>query len=329
MNTSNSILPKKVLLIAQAPAQFYRIPLLEGTQHLFIGPDTDDHFDQHGASWQRLKLHNSWKDGCQLNAILNKTGFKPDLIAIKADASKRTHIYNLDALPGKKILLMGDTHHMENPLRVMLDYARSEAWSLVSSEHDRHHLPLFREAGLNNLIWLPCYTMNPYRHPPSEVVDNRVVFVGSLSPHHIYRQHVINELQKWHVKLYIASAHQAEAAKLYNSSFISLNISLNSDLNFRVMEVLAAGGCLLTDRLGPDSGLDLLFTEDIHYIGYSSVEEALKKIKWLKDHPGIRNKIAYAGFERFWGTISPDIQSRALVSCLQGMSAPEIFKAPH
>ena len=65
------------------------------------------------------------------------------------------------------------------------------------------------------------------------------------------------------------------------------------------MEILHQG-CLLTDRLGPESGLDLLLTEDEHYVGYSSMDEAAGKIKWLIDKPSIRQQIAEAGYQRFW-----------------------------
>ena len=127
----------------------------------------------------------------------------------------------------------------------------------------------------------------------------------------------------------VTTASQAEAARYYNSFSISLNVSLNADLNFRVMEILASGGCLLTDRLGPDSGLDLLLKENVHYVGYSSAQEAADKIRWLLNDKDQRHQIAWAGYERFWSTFSPAIQSRALIDALQGQRVPELFNAPY
>jgi hypothetical protein len=43
-------------------------------------------------------------------------------------------------------------------------------------------------------------------------------------------------------------------ADVYAESLACFNASLNGDLNFRVFEVLSAGGCLLTDRLAPEAG---------------------------------------------------------------------------
>lgn len=329
MNILNSIPLKNVILIAQAPEYFYPRTILEGSNQLFIGPDVAARTSNVGQGCPALHFDPSFSDGLLLNRALEEYGYRPDLIAIKADATRRIHVENLAALPGRKVLLMGDTHHMQRPLQTMLGYALSEPWDIISSEHDRHHLPLFREAGLNNLIWLPCFTMNPYRHEPRNDVERKAIFVGSLSPHHQYRQRLIHELHGKGLPINVTTASQMEAARLYNSCSISLNVSLNADLNFRVMEILAAGGCLLTDRLGPDSGLDLLLKEDVHYVGYSSAQEAADKIRWLLNDKDQRHQIAWAGYERFWSTFSPAIQSRALIDALQGQRVPELFNAPY
>ena len=126
---------------------------------------------------------------------------------------------------------------MNNPIKSMLKYAQSEPWDLVSSEHDRHHLPIFIQSGIRKLIWLPCFTMNPYRHEPKIETDMRPVFVGSLSPHHKYRTYLLNELRIRGIEINITTAPQNHAALLYNTHRVSINISLNGDLNFRIMEI--------------------------------------------------------------------------------------------
>ena len=277
---------------------------------------------------RKAKLSRDLIHGRNLGRFLAVNNFKPDIIFVKADATRRNHIRELAQLPGRKVLLMGDTHHLASPLQTMLAYAMQEPWDLISSEHDRHHLLLFAEAGLRRLIWLPCFTMNPYKHHPRSPIDHRVVFVGSLSPHHQQRQRVIRQLQEKSIPLHLTTASQAEAAALYNKHSISLNVSLNGDLNFRIMEVLAAGGCLLTDRLGPDSGLNKLFTEGIHYLAYSSSDEAADHIRNLVANPDRRQVIAEAGFQRFWSCCSPEVQSQALLAALSGQPVPELFQAP-
>ncbi len=326
MIDSTSIHPKRVLLLALAPEDFYRCPLIPGSNQLFIGPDVNS--EKRSPQFPVMRLQPEWLNGFELAKVLQQIPWEPDITFVKADASCRNHLKAIKALPGIKILLMGDTHHLKEPLQTMLSYANNEPWDLISSEHDRHHLPLFTKAGLEKLIWLPCFTMNPYRISPQCPVDERPLFVGSLSQHHVQRLKIISQLQSQGINLKITTAEQSIAANLYNKHSVSLNVSLNCDLNFRVMEVLAAGGCLLTDRLGPDSGLDLLLTEGKHYLGYSSSDEAADQIIKLQKNPELRQSIAYAGHNHFWSTFSPEQQSKALIKSLLGQSFPDLFKSP-
>ena len=161
MATSKLIYPKKILLVAQAPEHFYRNPLIPGAEQLFIGPDVQANSSFSAGSGGAIRLDPGWLDGENLCKFLKHIEFTPDLCLIKADATRRNHICHIAAVPGKKVLLMGDTHHMSIPLQTMLHYASAEPWDLISSEHDRHHLPFFKRGGLSRLIWLPCFTMNP------------------------------------------------------------------------------------------------------------------------------------------------------------------------
>ena len=326
MIASTSILPRKVLFVALAPSGFYRPQLIEGVPQLFIGPDVDA--DDFNAQSPRLILRNEWLNAARLLPALNELDWVPDITFVKADATCRNHIQRISSLPGFKVLLMGDTHHLCHPLQTMLAYAIKEPWDLISSEHDRHHLPLFAQAGLSKLIWLPCFSMNPFPLLPQAVADPLAVFVGSLSAHHTQRQRTIARLQAYGLDIMTTVASQEQAALLYNRHSVSLNVSLNGDLNFRIMEVLASGGCLLTDRLGPDSGLDLLLEEGVHYLGYGTAEEAAEKIRFLQAEPQKRFAIAQAGHKHFWSCFSPERQTQALLEALSGGPTPQLFRAP-
>jgi len=316
------------VLIALAPESFYRNPLIHQASQVFMGPDvSSSNFTTH-AGRMVVHLPPGVHSGADLQSLFNRLHLNPDILFVKADASRRILVSSIDALPCQKVLLVGDTHHMNKPISSMISYALSEPWDLISSEHDRHHLPLFAQAGLRQLTWLPCFTMNPYRLQPQPSLDERPVFVGSLSPHHQHRQRFLAQLQSLGNELHVTTAPQIQAAQLYNRHAISLNVSLNGDLNFRIMEVLAAGGCLLTDRLGPDSGLDILLTEGQHFLAYSTALEAAEQIRWLQAHPEQRLAIAQAGYSRFWSTFSPEQQCHALVAALNGQVIPELFRAP-
>ena len=301
---------KNILLIALASERYYRNPLLPGCKQFFCGPDATIQLNNKSTSVLRIEINKI--TGGELMQRLRGNGFVPDITFIKADATCRNLLRGIKDIPGKKVLLMGDTHHMESQYK-RCSHMLTENHRLNPSEHDRHHLKLFSDSGLNKIIWLPCFTMNPHRLEPKTKTDQQAVFVGSLSSHHQYRRYVLEKITASNVRTVIASAPQKKAAELYNKHSVSINVSLNGDLNFRIMEVLAAGGCLVTDRLGPDSGLKHLLKEGVHYMAYSTPEEAAEKISWLQENPTERFKMAQAGHSHFWETFSPKQQVEALL----------------
>lgn len=63
----------------------------------------------------------------------------------------------------------------------------------------------------------------------------------------------------------------------------ALNVSRVNEVNQRVLEVMAIGVPLITDRV---QGLDNYgLVENEHYRGHASVEEMLEQIQWVKDNP--------------------------------------------
>jgi hypothetical protein len=85
-----------------------------------------------------------------------------------------------------------------------------------------------------------------------------------------------------------------EMVNIYQKSKIVFNISVNGDLNMRFFEAMASGALLITDRI--NNGLDYLFEENVHYVGYSSTLEAIDKINYYLQHDDERVAIANAGF---------------------------------
>lgn len=65
--------------------------------------------------------------------------------------------------------------------------------------------------------------------------------------------------------------------------------------NMRTFEVTGLGSCLLTDR---EEQIKHLFVPDKEMVCYSSVEEAVDKMRYLLDHPEEREAIAKRGYER-------------------------------
>lgn len=220
---------------------------------------------------------------------------QPDLVVVWSSALRANLPVNLGAFRCPKLLICGDTHHMQRPIGFMLDYARSERFDAVASAYDRQHLHWFLAAGFENCAWLPGITVQHVPMPWRAHRDDQVVFVGQTGAMHAWRQALLDDIAAAGVPLLAGQATRPQAAALFSQSLVSFNGSLNGDLNMRVFEVLSAGGFLLTDRLSPQAGLELLLRPGVDCETYRDVRELLDKIAFYRRSPMAALRIAEQG----------------------------------
>src|SRR6185437_1850176 len=65
---------------------------------------------------------------------------RPDVLVVALDATRSSVPRNLDAHDCPKALLIGDTHHLETPLRFMVGYVLAERFDLLVGNHVPQHL---------------------------------------------------------------------------------------------------------------------------------------------------------------------------------------------
>lgn len=87
---------------------------------------------------------------------------------------------------------------------------------------------------------------------------------------------------------------EEELAQIYSSSKINLNINLQgkSSINYRVFEVLASGGFLLTDER---EDLEQYFEISKHFETYKDTKDLIDKIDFYLKNINIAQKIAQLG----------------------------------
>ena len=236
-----------------------------------------------------------------------------DAVVVASDASGTNQPLNLAAFDCPKVLFVGDTHHLDAPIRKLISYAKECAFDFILCGFNRQHLHWFIEAGFQNVAWLPGLVPNLSR-PFLKNRRQEVCFFGQSGKYHPRRNHLLTEIDRLKAfPLVILQGQPEMSADRYASSAVSLNCSLNGDLNLRVFEILAAGGCLLTDRLSPHAGLELLLTEGKDYIGYDSVEECIEQSRFLLKHEDIALAISRAGYELFNSQMRPEQRARQLL----------------
>jgi len=167
--------------------------------------------------------------------------------------------------------------------------------------------------GLKNVYWLPL-ACNSYLDPGyKELKENTkdidltrsydCCFVGYLNegvegdPNSHNRVDFLDHMFKAFPNSWMAfNLFFLDTAIRYVKAKVGLNISIKNDLNMRFFEALSYGVCQLanSDMVGWE---DLGFEEGKHFLGYSSLDEAVEKVQWALDNNMEREEIAKAGHE--------------------------------
>ncbi|MDP6590533.1 MAG: glycosyltransferase [Alphaproteobacteria bacterium] len=268
-----------------------------------VGPFMENVRD--GARIQSIK---SPKGRYDLAALLKALPGEqaPEAIIVSADATALNEPTNLAAFDCPKVALLADTHHLARPLRNALAYLADEAFDFHIALYNLHHAHFFTEYGLANLHWLPGLTVTQYDAPrPSETV-REIIFAGQRGKYHPRRNRMLDAIEAHGHPLRVVECPARQAAALYTRARITLNCSLNGDLNMRVHEALGAGGFLLTDKLSPQSGMDRLFRDGEHLVLYESPDGLIEKIEHYLDRPDAAAAIARRGHEHYMQCFSAE-----------------------
>ncbi|MFS8838786.1 glycosyltransferase, partial [Synechococcus sp. R6-5] len=168
--------------------------------------------------------------------------------------------------------------------------------------------------------------MRTVTHDWVEDRENQVVFIGQQGSRHPRRCRLVQAIKNADLPILIKTANRQEAAKWFAHSLISFNCSQNGDLNLRNLEVISAGGFLLTDQLSFASGLDELLAPGTYCDTYNSEAQLLEKIRYYLDHPREAIQIArraYHTFDQHW---HPRHRIQNLLDWVFGGELPEPFR---
>jgi glycosyltransferase involved in cell wall biosynthesis len=314
MSPAVSLTRRRALLFFLSGQESYRQPLFSPDE-IFCGPDAADR-----REGDRIRAVKTDESGCDVRRILARLpgDQQPEFVVVKADATGRNFPRHLAAVRGPRVLLVGDTHHLARPIQSLIQYAREEPFDAIIFDHTRHHACFFAEAGLRNLHWLPAldYGFEPraLRSAPSRPLT----FVGQVGRFHPYRRWVLQQIQAAGLPLQTLRGRLADTADIYADSQVTLNISLNGDLNLRVFEALAAGGFLLTDELGEGSGLRRLFEPGRHLDTWRTPGELREKIAHYLAHPAEAQRIRQAGQAELLRRHHPDVKLREFYDLIDG-----------
>ena len=260
----------------------------------------------------------------------------PDLFIAKVDSYFNIVPRNIEVLNCPKILILGDTQHGFDPLNQMIEYAKSEKYDFYITDHKRHHLWYYWLAGINNLYWLPGLFLNPpnlsFEQQPfqnlqlhDEFFLRKTIFVGQTGQFHPRRKKIVQYLAEKNDLFWYGQLSQKDSLKAFNTADISLNISLNGDLNLRNFEILSSKGFLLADKLTDESGINILLTEGEEYEAFSDTKELIDKISYFSKLPHAISKYRQKGYERYFSEFSPQRMVEVFCQVLHGQNIENTF----
>lgn len=140
-------------------------------------------------------------------------------------------------------------------------------------------------------IFLP-WAYDPNVHKPLVKIDKEfdIVFIGAM---YEQRKHALDRLAT-KFKVYADSFKiYDECTEIYNKGKISFNWSSNDDIPMRIFEGMAYGNAVITNRI---TGLESLFREDKHYIGFDTEDELMQKVDYYLNNPDLLDKISQNGY---------------------------------
>jgi len=141
-------------------------------------------------------------------------------------------------------------------------------------------------------IWWPYAVDNHWFYPEDLPIKHDVCIIGLQ---YEQRTRVVNRMRQIGKDvLYDTGIIYDEYRNAYNSSRVAFNWSSLQDLPVRVFEAMGMKRPLVTNRV-PD--LEKLFIENEHYLGFSTVDEAEEKIKFLLDTPDFAHNMAEKAYK--------------------------------
>ena len=149
--------------------------------------------DQHnGSRYVSLQTPVGQYD---IHAIINRLPDKqkPELLIVKADASRINHPCCISELKIPTVLILGDTHHMNQPIQSVLQYAIGENYDFYVNDHKRHHLHFFEESNIKT-YWLPGLLVRNWGIPFQAERPIQLSFVGQGGQFHHYRKAILEKL---------------------------------------------------------------------------------------------------------------------------------------
>ncbi len=269
----------------------------------------------------RIRKHIKWLNELDLRHInqqfvslaLEK---KPDIALI--GGGDRINLHSIKILNNHSIKTVLWTTDVPKNFKKMSEVGSAYKYIFCQGSEA---IELFSEVKIQNAHWLPMACDPNFHHPVElthkehEKYGNDIAFVGSYYPNRyrllkklsgfdygIWGPGWGNIIQPSNFQTHIRGEHtpQSEWVKIYSASKIVLSIHFQELENRfpvyqaspRIFEAMACGAFVISDY---QKDVFSLFKDEKHLVGFKTIAELIKKIKYYLNHSEEREKIANCG----------------------------------
>jgi len=216
---------------------------------------------------------NTQEGNVPLQHVLDNIPFKPDMVFQAGDVT-----YLTGKVKGViNATLATDPHAVNYTMRRLYSDIFFNMQKFYSEKND---------------VWIPyAYYPGIHRNLGKKDMKYDVVFCGLQYEH---RREALSKMEEKGLRVFNALGVIYEKyVDVYNEGKIAFNWSSKQDLPARFWEGLAMGRLVLTSRVPDLKEIDM--EEDVDYVAFSSVEEAVEKAVYYANHEDERIKIALSG----------------------------------
>jgi len=242
---------------------------------------------------QRLEFHcdHTPEVSRYLHGIQIQTGLRISVIVTYVDVfgfqSFAPRFENCDV---PIIAIVGDSHHGRGSIHKVNRYLQTNHIDHVCLKQTKGQQQLFSELGYSAFCF-PVYLVNPTFLLPTDDYAPVIAAYGSSSPYHYRRSVIIEKLIRTGLPIVTGRVERNEMFAAFNKAAITLNIPLNSDVNYRFHEAIAAGSCLLTEELGPVATRFESMQASLHYESFANFELLVEQCRMLLSSKSVNYQI--------------------------------------
>ncbi len=198
--------------------------------------------------------------------------------------------------------ILGDTHHSRKAIYMVHKYLQKTSITNIGLKCTKSQKRIFETLGYN-VFCFKSYIVDPTFLEPTTNKKPYIALMGSNSPYHYRRSILVEKLKEQHIPLYEGRVSREEMFKVFNTSIASLNIPLNSDVNYRFHEIPASGGLLISEQLGTVADSNEALRPNRDYLSFSTIPELIDNCKKILSS----NKLAKDISESSYHTLQESI----------------------